>query len=82
MVYFAALRPQFVDRSAGHVPLQLLLLGGIFIAIALISNTAWELAAGASRSWLARSPRRLELIGGQWPRHDRYRRTAGPDRAA
>jgi threonine/homoserine/homoserine lactone efflux protein len=64
MIYFAALLPQFVNRSAGHVPLQLLLLGCIFIAIALISDTVWALAAGAARSWLARSPRRLELIGG------------------
>ncbi len=64
MIYFAALLPQFVNRSAGHVPLQLLLLGCIFIAIALVSDTVWALAAGATRSWLARSPRRLELIGG------------------
>jgi threonine/homoserine/homoserine lactone efflux protein len=64
MIYFAALLPQFVNRSAGHVPLQLLLLGCIFIAIALVSDTVWALAAGAARAWLARSPRRLELIGG------------------
>ncbi len=64
MIYFAALLPQFVDRSAGHIPFQFLLLGGIFIAIALVSDTVWALAAGAARSWLARSPRRLELIGG------------------
>jgi threonine/homoserine/homoserine lactone efflux protein len=64
MIYFAALLPQFVNRSAGRVPLQLLLLGCIFIAIALVSDTVWALAAGAARSWFARSPRRLELIGG------------------
>ena len=64
MVYFAALLPQFIDRSAGHPSLQLLLLGGIFIAIALVSDTVWAMAAGAARSWFARSPRRLELIGG------------------
>lgn len=64
MIFFAAVLPQFIDRSAGHIPLQLLLLGCVFVAIALVSDTVWALAAGATRSWLARSPRRLELIGG------------------
>jgi threonine/homoserine/homoserine lactone efflux protein len=63
-VFFAAVLPQFADRAAGHVPLQLLLLGAIFIGIALVSDSAWALAAGAARGWLARSPRRLELLGG------------------
>jgi threonine/homoserine/homoserine lactone efflux protein len=64
IVFFAAVLPQFVDRSAGHVPLQMLLLGAIFIGIAVISDGSWALAAGTARNWLARSPRRLELIGG------------------
>jgi|SRR5579872_243111 len=64
IIFFAAVLPQFVDRAAGHVPLQLLLLGTIFIAIALVSDGAWALAAGTARSWLVRSPRRLELVGG------------------
>jgi threonine/homoserine/homoserine lactone efflux protein len=64
IIYFAALLPQFVDRTAGHVPLQLLLLGCIFLVIALVSDSIWALTAGFARSWLARSPRRLELIGG------------------
>jgi len=63
-VFFAAVIPQFADRSAGHVPLQLLVLGAIFIGIALVSDSVWALAAGTARGWLARSPRRLELIGG------------------
>ena len=63
-VFFAAVIPQFADRAAGHVPLQLLLLGAIFIGIALVSDSIWALAAGTARGWLARSPRRLELIGG------------------
>lgn len=64
IVFFAAVLPQFVDRASGHVPLQLLLLGCVFVAIALISDSIWALAAGAARAWLSRSPRRLELIGG------------------
>jgi threonine/homoserine/homoserine lactone efflux protein len=64
IVFFAAVLPQFADRAAGHVPLQMLLLGAIFVAIAVVSDSSWAVAAGTARAWLARSPRRLELIGG------------------
>jgi threonine/homoserine/homoserine lactone efflux protein len=64
IVFFTAVLPQFVDRSAGHVPMQMLLLGLLFMAIAVLCDCAWALAAGTARAWLARSPRRLELIGG------------------
>jgi threonine/homoserine/homoserine lactone efflux protein len=64
IVFFAAVLPQFVDRSAGHVPVQMLLLGAVFIAIAVLCDSSWALAAGTARAWLARSPRRLELVGG------------------
>jgi DNA-binding XRE family transcriptional regulator len=50
--------------SGGHVPLQMLLLGTVFAAIAVLCDSTWALAAGTARAWLARSPRRLELVGG------------------
>ncbi len=64
MVFFAAVLPQFIDRGAGHVPVQLLLLGAIFLLIALMSDSIWALAAGAARTWFERSPRRLSYLGG------------------
>jgi threonine/homoserine/homoserine lactone efflux protein len=64
IVFFLAVLPQFVDRSAGSVALQLLSLGAVFCAIAVLCDGAWALAAGAARDWLVRSPRRLEAIGG------------------
>jgi threonine/homoserine/homoserine lactone efflux protein len=64
IVFFAAVLPQFVNRPAGHVPAQMLLLGVVFIMIAVLSDSGWALAAGAFRGWLTRSPRRLELVGG------------------
>jgi len=64
IIFFVAVLPQFVDRSAGHIPAQMLLLGAIFLAIAVICDSTWALLAGSARSWLARSPRRLELVGG------------------
>jgi threonine/homoserine/homoserine lactone efflux protein len=63
-VFMAAVLPQFTDPAQGHVPLQLLVLGLIFVAIALVSDSIWGLAAGTARAWLGRSPRRLEALGG------------------
>ncbi|AQW50276.1 MULTISPECIES: LysE family translocator [Streptomyces] len=64
IVFFAAVLPQFVDRDQGHVALQMLLLGLIFNAIAVVSDSVWGLAAATARTWFARSPRRLALVGG------------------
>lgn len=64
VVFFVAVLPQFVDRSAGSVPLQLLTLGAVFCAIAVLCDGTWALAAGAARAWLVRSPSRLAAIGG------------------
>jgi threonine/homoserine/homoserine lactone efflux protein len=64
VILFAAVLPQFVDRSAGHVPAQMLVLSAVSIAIGLASDSCWGLAASTVRSWFARSPRRLGLVGG------------------
>jgi threonine/homoserine/homoserine lactone efflux protein len=63
VVFLAAILPQFVTRTSGHISGQILLLGLVFAAIAVVSDTLWALAAGGLRSWFARSPRRLELVG-------------------
>lgn len=62
-VFFAAVLPQFADPARGAVTLQILVLGLVFAAIAVVSDSAWGLAAGSLRAWLARSPRRLERLG-------------------
>ena len=64
VVFLVAVLPQFVDRSRGNVPLQMLVLGLVFVLIALLSDSAWCLAASAARTWFGRSPRRLALVGG------------------
>jgi threonine/homoserine/homoserine lactone efflux protein len=63
-VFFTAVLPQFTDPARGHLSVQLLVLGSILVAIALISDSMWGLAAGTARDWLGRSPRRLEALGG------------------
>lgn len=63
-VFMAAVLPQFADPGRGHVPIQLLLLGLVFVGIALVSDSIWGLAAGSARVWLGRSPRRLAALGG------------------
>lgn len=63
-VLFAAVLPQFADRAAGHVPLQLIILSLVSLPIGLVCDSAWGLAASAVRSWFATSPKRLELVGG------------------
>ena len=63
-VFFAAILPQFTDPAAGHVPFQMLALGLVFIAIAMICDGVWALVAGSAGQRLASSPRRLEAIGG------------------
>jgi len=63
-ILFGAVLPQFVDRTAGHVPVQMLLLALISVTIGLASDSAWALAAGGLRTWFARSPRRFAMVGG------------------
>ena len=60
---FAAVLPQFVDRGAGHVQLQMLLLGVLAFCIALGSDSLWALLAARLRAWFHASPRRGEAMG-------------------
>jgi threonine/homoserine/homoserine lactone efflux protein len=64
LIIFGAVLPQFVDRTAGHVPKQMLLLALVAFGIALISDTVWALTASTMRTWFAGNPRRLAAIGG------------------
>jgi threonine/homoserine/homoserine lactone efflux protein len=59
VVFFAAILPQFTDRSKGHLSAQLILLGTIFAAIAIISDSLWGILAGTFREWLSTDVKRL-----------------------
>jgi threonine/homoserine/homoserine lactone efflux protein len=62
IVFLVAALPQFVDRGAGQVPLQMLFLGVVVALIAVVSDSVWAFAAGTARLWFARSPRRTEAF--------------------
>ena len=63
IVFLAAALPQFVDRGAGQVPLQMLFLGALVALIAVVSDSLWAFVAGTARLWFARSPGRVEALG-------------------
>lgn len=62
IAFFVAVLPQFVDLSAGAVPLQMIQLGLVFFVIALISDGIWALAAAGARSWFGKSPKRIARL--------------------
>jgi threonine/homoserine/homoserine lactone efflux protein len=63
-ILFGAILPQFVNRAAGDVTAQMLLLALVSVSIGVISDCSWGFAASAVRAWFARSPRRFATVGG------------------
>lgn len=62
LLIFTAVLPVFIDPSRGHQTLQLATMGVIVAVIAVLSDGCWALASAAARTWLGRSPRRLERM--------------------
>ena len=63
VMIFAAVMPQFVDRVAGHVQTQMLLLGVLAFVLALVSDSVWAVLAAQVRGWFGASRRRGEAMG-------------------
>lgn len=59
IVFFIAVLPQFVDFHAGAVPAQMMVLGLVFVLVALVFDSLWAVAAGTARMWFSRSPQRI-----------------------
>jgi threonine/homoserine/homoserine lactone efflux protein len=59
IVFLVAVLPQFVSVASGVVPMQMMVLGAVFVVLALASDAIWALAAGSAQEWFARSPRRI-----------------------
>jgi threonine/homoserine/homoserine lactone efflux protein len=58
-LFFLAFLPQFVDVARGHVGLQVLVLGGLFVALGLVTDGGYALTAGTAARWLRGHPRFL-----------------------
>jgi threonine/homoserine/homoserine lactone efflux protein len=62
IVFFAAILPQFVDREAGSITSQLILMGAIFAFLGFFSDSGWGILAGTIRNWLATELKRLVIM--------------------
>ncbi len=60
---FAALLPQFVDRTTGNTTAQMFTLGILAVVIGLLSDMVWALAASGLRQWFNASPSRGRALG-------------------
>jgi threonine/homoserine/homoserine lactone efflux protein len=56
-LFFLAFLPQFTVRDGGSIPLQMVLLGLLFMAQALVIFTLIGLFSGSIGGWLQRRPR-------------------------
>jgi threonine/homoserine/homoserine lactone efflux protein len=65
-IFFVAFLPQFVNSSRGPIAVQTLILGTIFTLLAILSDGAYVLLAGAIGGWLrtGRTRRWLEKFSG------------------
>ena len=55
-LFFFAFLPQFVTPDASPIALQILLLGGIFISLGIITDSLYAFGAGTLGSWLKEAP--------------------------
>jgi threonine/homoserine/homoserine lactone efflux protein len=60
-LFFLAFLPQFVDPDAGSAALQIALLGLFFVALAVLSDSLWALAAGTASERLRGNRRFLAV---------------------
>jgi threonine/homoserine/homoserine lactone efflux protein len=63
-LFFLAFLPQFVDADRGSVWSQALVLGLLFVALGLVSDSLYALAAGTVGALLRRRRRRLRYGSG------------------
>ena len=54
-IFFLAFLPQFVEVNRGHVPMQIAILGLLFVSLGFVTDGCYALAAGTAGNWLKRS---------------------------
>jgi threonine/homoserine/homoserine lactone efflux protein len=62
-LFFLAFLPQFVHPELGSVPLQLTVLGIVFVLLGLLSTLVFAISAGRAGNFLRRNPTVLKWQG-------------------
>ena len=52
----------FVDQGGAPAGLQMAVLGLVFVAIALVSDSTWGMVSGTARQWLSGRSHRMERL--------------------
>jgi threonine/homoserine/homoserine lactone efflux protein len=60
-LFFLAFLPQFVDPNAPHPAFQIAVLGLVFAALGMVTDSMWALAAGTAGALLRRSSRFVSI---------------------
>ena len=60
-LFFVAFLPQFVDPNAPHPAFQIAVLGCLFAALGMVTDSLWALAAGTARGLIRGSRRFVRL---------------------
>jgi len=60
-IFFLAFLPQFVNPENGSVPLQFIILGMIFVILAITSDSIYALIAGTAKEFLSSSQTALNI---------------------
>jgi len=56
-LFFFAFLPQFVNPARGAVPLQIVILGLLFILMSATTDAVWAIGAGTAGNWIRRNRR-------------------------
>ena len=60
-IFFLAFLPQFVDPANGSVAMQFIILGMIFVVLAISSDSIYAMAAGSAKNLLSKSERVVKI---------------------
>lgn len=52
-----AFLPQFVNPASGHLPIQMMTLGLLFVVLSAITDSGWAIASGTAGNWIKAHPR-------------------------
>ena len=64
-LFFLAFLPQFIDPARGAAWTQIVLLGAIFVTLALCTDGLYALLSGTASGWLHRNTERAAIRRGQ-----------------